>query len=215
MSNNNTLNVLRIDASARYDASASRQLTDAAIESLRTRYSDVNVVERDLGRGTSFIDETWVGATFTPEAERTPAQRTALAGSDTLVAELEAADLVIVGTPMYNFGVPAALKAWMDLVARAGRTFRYTEAGPEGLLKNKQAWIAVTSGGVPLNAPVDFATPHLVQFLNFLGFDAVETIDGGRLNADAEAVMDAARARIANLALTGDAIGGDALAKAS
>lgn len=215
MTNANTLNVLRIDASARYESSASRELTNAAIESLRTRYANVNVVERDLGRGTDFIDEAWVGATFTPEADRSDAQRTVLSGSDTLVAELEAADLVVIGTPMYNFGVPAALKAWMDLVARAGRTFRYTEAGPEGLLKNKQAWIAVTSGGVPLNAPVDFATPHLVQFLSFLGFDGVETIDGGQLNANAEAVMDAARARIAELALAGDALSNTALKQAS
>lgn len=215
MTTDRTLNVLRIDASARYEGASSRALTDAAIEALRTRYEDIRVVERDLGRGVPFVDEAWVGATFTPEAERTPAQHTALAGSDALVAELEGADLVIIGTPMYNFGVPAVLKAWMDQVARAGRTFRYAETGPEGLLVGKRAWVAVTSGGVPLNAPVDFATPHLVQFLNFLGIADVETIDGSRQNFEAEAVMDAARARIAELALTGDNLDAEAFARAS
>ena len=215
MTTDRTFNVLRIDASARYEGSSSRALTDAAIEALRTRYSDIRVVDRDLGRGLPFVDEAWVGATFTPVTERTPAQHTALAGSDTLVAELEAADLVIIGTPMYNFGVPAVLKAWMDQVARAGRTFRYTESGPEGLLKGKRAWVAVTSGGVPLNAPVDFATPHLVQFLGFLGINDIEVIDGGGQNADAAAVMDGARARIAELALTGDALDAEAFARAS
>ena len=212
MNHTQPLNVLRIDASARYDHSASRTLTDTAIDALRARHGSLHIVERDLARGLPFIDETWVGATFTPEAERTPAQRTALAQSDALVAELEPADLVVIGTPMYNFGVPAALKAWMDLVARAGRTFRYTENGPVGLLAGKRAWLAVTSGGVPLNAPVDFATPHLTQFLRFLGIEDIETIDGGRQNFDADAVMRDARKRIATLAT--DSTAGVALARA-
>lgn len=214
MQSNTPKTLLRIDASARYEASSSRALTDAAVNALRTRHPDLAVIERDLADGVPFVDEDWVGATFTPEAERSEAQHRALGGSDELVAELEAADVVVLGVPMYNFGVPAVLKAWMDQVARAGRTFRYTEQGPVGLLENKRAWIVVTSGGVPLNAPVDFATPHIVQFLNFLGIEDTEVIDATRQNFAADEVMSAAHARIAELALTDDH-GAGGLARAS
>ncbi|MEM7610586.1 MAG: NAD(P)H-dependent oxidoreductase [Pseudomonadota bacterium] len=196
MTKNSKLNVLRIDSSARIDDSQSRHYTDEAVAALRERYDHVDVVQRDIAVGLPFVDQDWVGATFTPEHQRTDAQRAALSESDTLVEELERADLVIIGLPMYNFGVPATLKAWMDLVARAGRTFRYTDTGPEGLISATRAWLVVASGGVPINAPVDFATPHLTQFLNFLGIDDVSVIPVAQLNVDPQTAQNKAQSAI-------------------
>jgi FMN-dependent NADH-azoreductase len=96
-----------------------------------------------------------------------------LALSDTLIEELEAADTIVIGMPIYNFGMPAALKAWIDLMARPKVTFAYTESGPVGLLNDKRAIVAVASGGVPVDSPADFATPHLRQVLRFVGIDDI------------------------------------------
>lgn len=194
---NPTLNILNIQSSARVDDSVSRQLSDEAISALGESQMRINVTERNVAKGTPLIDSAWVKATFTPIDDRDDGDRTALVGSDRLVEELEAADLLVIGLPIYNFGMPAALKAWADQVARAGRTFRYTPDGPEGLLKNKTAWIVVASGGVPVDSPVDFATPHLRQFLRFLGITDIAVIAADRLNADADSAMASARAEIA------------------
>jgi FMN-dependent NADH-azoreductase len=96
--------------------------------------------------------------------------------SDELIAELTWADIVVIAAPIYNFGVPSALKAWVDYVCRAGLTFNYTETGPVGLLSGKRAILAITSGGVPVDSPVDFATPHLRQVLNFIGISEIQTV---------------------------------------
>ena len=132
------------------------------------------VIRRDLANGEPFLNETWVGATFTPQDLRTAEQSSALSHSDTLVAELQAADVIVIGMPIYNFGVAATLKSWMDMVARAGVTFRYTENGPEGLLSDKKVIVAFASGGVPQGSPVDFASPLVRQFFKFLGVQDVE-----------------------------------------
>jgi len=121
-----------------------------------------------------------VGANFTDPDARTGGQRAQLAASDALIAELEAADQMVIGVPVYNFAIPAALKAWVDLVARARRTFRYSEAGPEGLLKGKTAWLVVASGGTPLDSEIDFATPYLKHVLAFIGITDVRVIDASR-----------------------------------
>ena len=126
--------ILRIDASMRRAGSVTRDLTDRLIDKLRAENQEVSVVTRDLADGVPMIDETWIGANFTDEAARDDNQRAALAVSDSLIAELQAADTLVIGLPVYNFGVPAALKAWIDLVARARVTFRYSETGPVGLL---------------------------------------------------------------------------------
>jgi len=107
----------------------------------------------------------------------TEADRDVLAFSDTLIKELQDADTIVIGVPIYNFGSPASLKAWMDLVARPRVTFRYTEGGPEGLLKGKKAIITAASGGVPVGSDKDFATRHLTFFLGFLGITDVTIID--------------------------------------
>lgn len=168
-----TTTVLRIDASARKSGSATRALTENLIETLKP----AEIVTRDLAdTPLPQIDETWVGANFTPADDRTEAQKARLAQSDALVEELKAADTIVIGLPVYNFGVPAALKAWIDLVARAGVTFRYTANGPEGLLKDKRAIVAFASGGVPLGSDADFASKYLRHMLGFLGITDVKIV---------------------------------------
>lgn len=195
----NELKVLEVSASARRSGSASRELTRDLINALDGRYGNVRTVRRDLSDGIPFVDEAWIEANFTPEEARSDKHRDVLVFSDSLVAELQAADIIVIGMPLYNFSVPASLKAWIDMVARARLTFRYTENGPEGLLKGKKAYLVVATGGVPVGSPVDFATPYLKHALGFIGIDDVEVIAADRLNSQAEESMDAARASIANL----------------
>ena len=126
---------------------------------------EIELTRRDLSKGIPLVDEAWINANFTAEEDRTAQQREALAESDALVAELRAADVVVIGSPIYNFGVPAALKAWVDMIARARLTFRYTAEGPKGLLEGKKAYVVIASGGVPVDSSVDFATPYLRQAL--------------------------------------------------
>ena len=173
-------NVLRIDASMRRDGSVTRDLTDKVIAQL----DGTNVVTRDLVEGIDLIDPDWIGANFTDPADRTDAQQAALAKSDALVAELKAADVVVIGAPIYNFSVPAALKAWIDQICRARETFRYTENGPVGLLDGKRAIVLVASGGVPVDSPVDFMTPYLRHALGFVGIKDVTVIAADRLNGE-------------------------------
>jgi FMN-dependent NADH-azoreductase len=193
------LKVLEIAASGRNDGSFSRRLSADLIAALEDRHGRIELTRRDLGRGLSFVDEAWINANFTPPEERNAEQRTALAESDALVAELKAADVLVIGTPVYNFGVPAALKAWVDMVARAQLTFRYTENGPKGLLEGKKAYVIVASGGVPVDSAVDFATPYLRHVLSFIGITDVDVIAADRLNSRQEESIDAARVRIAEL----------------
>ena len=188
--------ILQIDASARSQDSVTRMLTAQVV----AQHPDASVTARDLAADPlPHLTEDWVAATFTPENLRTEVQRLALALSDTLVAELQVADVIVIGLPIYNFSVPAALKAWIDQVARAGVTFRYTEDGPEGLLSGKKAVIAMASGGVPEGSPVDFATPFLRQFLGFLGISDVTVISADQMNVDPEAGRANASKAIAEL----------------
>jgi len=188
--------ILRIDASARREGSVSRDLTDQVID----RFDGATVTTRDLAAGVPLIDEAWVGANFTPAGDRSDDQRQALALSDTLIAELNAAGTIVIGLPVYNFGVPAALKAWVDLVARAGVTFNYTEAGPKGALEGKRAILVMASGGVPAGSPVDFATTYMKHMLGFLGITDVEIVAAEALAVDADAALKAANEAISALA---------------
>lgn len=192
-----TDHVLRIDASARRSGSVSRDLADRIVDRIAP---DATVTVRDLASGLPLIDEGWVEANFTPATGRTPDQRARLALSDTLVAELRAADMLVIGLPIYNFGVPAALKAWVDLVARAGLTFRYTEAGPQGLLEGKRAIVTVASGGTEAGSEIDFATGYMRHVLGFLGITDVTFVTADRLAIDTAASLAAAEAQVAALA---------------
>jgi FMN-dependent NADH-azoreductase len=188
--------ILRIDASARTDASISRKLADTIV----ARYPGAEITTRDVGgEAVPQTTEAWIGANFTPADERTPEHEETLALSDAMVAELQAAEVVVISTPIYNFGVPGALKAWADLVARVGVTFEYTEQGPVGLLEGKRAIVAVASGGTKVGSDIDFATPWLRFFLGFLGIVDVEIVAADGLMGDPEGVARA-EAEIAQLA---------------
>ncbi len=171
--------ILRIDASARTTGSTTRALNDQVIASL-TQDGPVSVANRDLTEALPQINEDWVGANFTAPDERSTSQVAALALSETLVAELKAADILLIGLPIYNFSLPASFKAWIDQVARVGETFRYGENGPEGLLTGKRAIVTVASGGTKVGSELDFATDYLRHVLGFLGVSDV-TRDKGRL----------------------------------
>ncbi|MEM1299650.1 MAG: NAD(P)H-dependent oxidoreductase [Pseudomonadota bacterium] len=188
--------VLRIDASMRHDGSTSRALTDRVID----RLAPETVTVRDLADGVELIDQDWINANFTDAADRSPEQAARLATSDALVAELRAADTVVIGLPIYNFGPPAAFKAWVDLVCRARETFRYTENGPVGLLEGKRAVIAVASGGTEADSAIDFAVPYARHVLGFIGIHDVTIVAADRMMVDGDAAMARANAGIAALA---------------
>ncbi len=190
-----TRTILHIDASARLQGSVTRNLSDQIVRRLNG-----NVIRRDLARPLPMLTEDWVNANFTPADQRSEAQKEVLTLSDELVQELIRADTIVIGLPIYNFSVPAAFKAWIDLVARAGLTFRYTENGPEGLLTGKRAIIAVASGGVPVGSEADFATSYVRHVLGFIGIADVEIIAADRMAVDPEASLKAAADRIEALA---------------
>ena len=156
---------------------------------------------RDLSNGLKSIDREWVTANLTEETARSPRNIDSLKLSDELIAELQWADIVIIATPIYNFSVPSALKAWIDHVCRAGKTFNYTEAGPKGLLANKQGILVITSGGVPVDSFVDFATPYLRQMLSFIGVTDVQTVSADQQLTTGDA-MERARLQVSRLRTT-------------
>lgn len=164
---------LRIDSSPRSSkASVSRQLADIYFKDIAAQ----NVTIRNASRSFPNVDTDWIGANFTPANDRSTAQKEALALSDKLVDELQVADVIVISTPIYNFGVPAPLKSWIDLICRAGVTFQYTPQGPVGLMKGKRAVILTASGGTKAGSDIDFATPYLRQVMNFIGISDVEII---------------------------------------
>lgn len=189
------LTVLRVDASVRRTDSITRDLANRFIDGIATN-TDTAVLNHDLADGLPLIDEEWVGANFTPDEDRTEAQRKILSLSDTLIGDIKAADILVFGLPIYNFGVPAALKAWVDLIARARVTFRYTENGPEGLLKGKKAYLLVASGGTPVGADFEFATSYMKQALSFVGIEDVTIIAADKMMIDAKASLAAATGAI-------------------
>ncbi|MEM6449700.1 MAG: NAD(P)H-dependent oxidoreductase [Cyanobacteria bacterium P01_D01_bin.105] len=176
------MKVLRIDASARYQDSVSRQLTDRLIAQIKEQSSDVDVVVRDLAQGVPLLTEAMVVAYNTPAEERTAEQVDILSVSDALVEELKAADKIVIGCPIYNFSVPAALKAYIDLVARAGLTFNYSSEGPVGLLSDRPTYLIVTSGGTPVGTDIDFASGYLKHVLSFIGIQNVTIIAADSLS---------------------------------
>ena len=191
------MTILHIDSSARIEGSVTRDLTAQIVDKIGGP-----VIRRDLKDPLPQISESWVGANFTPADDRDDVQRDTLALSDTLVQELRDADTIVIGVPLYNFGIPAALKAWIDLVARAGTTFKYTESGPVGLLEGKKAYIAAASGGPPIGADFDFMSSWLRFFLGFLGIKDVEVIAAdGIMGADAEAKIAAAIEKASNVSV--------------
>jgi len=173
------LNVLHINASSRYDGSLTRAVSTQLTRILAGQY-EVTVQQRDVASGLPFINEEWINANFTDPIERSDTQKQALMFSDKLINEIKAADVLVIAVPIYNFGIPATLKAWIDLVARAHETFRYTENGPEGLLENKKVYLVMASGGVPLESEVDFASQYLKFFMQFIGISDVTLVNANQ-----------------------------------
>lgn len=186
--------ILYITTSIRSDEeSASRRIGNTLIAAL-TGETGASVTRRDLAANDlPFVSWDRFQANLTPKAERTDEQAELAAIADTLIEELQAAETIVIATPVYNFGVPATLKAWADLVARAGTTFKYTENGPVGLLEGKKAYITAASGGTPIGADFDFMSSWLTHFLGFLGITDVEIIAAdGIMGKDADAKIAAA-----------------------
>ena len=168
--------ILHITASIRDGESVSRSLGTKLVENLAAK-QNAEVVTRDLAKNEiPFIDAERFAANLAPYAERSPEQHELAKVADELIEELKAADTIVFSVPVYNFAVPATVKAWADLVARAGTTFRYTENGAEGLLTGKKAYIAIASGGTPIGSEIDFMSPWLKFFLGFLGITDVEMV---------------------------------------
>jgi len=191
-----TKTILHIDASARRTGSATRDLSARIVQHLGAG----RIIRRDLATPLPLLTEDWITANFTPADQRDATQRDLLALSDELVKELQQADTVVIGLPIYNFSVPAAFKAWIDLVARAGLTFSYTETGPKGLLEGKRAILAVASGGTAVGSEIDFATGYARHVLGFIGIHDVDVVAADRMALDPEAALSNAQKAVAELA---------------
>jgi FMN-dependent NADH-azoreductase len=163
------MNILHITSSVRGNDSESTRVTSQVVDKLLAANPGAAVTRRDLGANPHpLLDGAAVGALFTPADQRTAEQAARVALDDALIAEAQAADVIVIGAPMYNFSMPVQLKGWFDAIARAGVTFRYTETGPEGLLKNKKVYVATSRGGV-YPAEADPQVPQMRTLLNFLG----------------------------------------------
>lgn len=190
--------ILHIVSSPRGNQSFSRQLGNAIIDSIKKREPDTTVKEHVLSENPyPHLGEAHITGFYTPEENRTPEQAIAVKRSDDAIAELQGAEIIVIGVPMYNFSIPSSLKAYFDHVARAGITFRYSEKGPEGLLKNKKAYIALSSAGVFDNdamRPYDFAAPYVKQFLDFIGITDVTVfrVEGTAIPGIQETAMEKA-----------------------
>lgn len=183
------MNILQVNSSARADASHSSRLASEIVERLRAAHPGAALTVRDVGRVPHpALDETALQALFTPAEQRTPAQAERVALDDALIAELQAADAVVLGVPMYNFGVPGALKHWIDAITRARVTFVYTDKGPVGLLTGKKVYVALTRGGIYRDAPADTQVPYLRTLFGFLGMTDVEFVyaEGLAMGPEAE-----------------------------
>lgn len=195
------MNLLLVTSSLFGAASQSRQIAAEFVTAWQGSHPGTTVVERDLNAASiPHLSQDTLAALGTPAGKRTAAQQVAASLADTLIEEVEAADTIVLAVPMYNFTIPSTLKAWIDHVARAGRTFRYGAAGPEGLLKGKKVFIVTGRGGAysgesPARA-MDFQEPYLRAMLGFLGLMDVTFIHIEGLAVSPEAAAQGrARAR--------------------
>lgn len=181
------MNILQINASARREGANSTRVGNSIVARLQSASPAATLTLRDLSSSPHpVLDEAALGALFTPDEQRTSDQAARVALDDTLIAEVQAADVIVLGVPMYNFGVPAQLKNWIDAIARNGVTFRYTEQGPEGLLKGKQAYVGLARGGRYRGTEADSQVPYLKTVLGFLGITNVHFIYAEGLNMGPE-----------------------------
>ena len=171
------MKILQINASARSTGANSTRLADTITARLQARHPEAVVELRDLAaQPHPVLDEAALAALFTPAEQRSPEQAARVALDDALIAQVRSADAIVLGVPMYNFGVPVQLKTWIDAIARAGVTFRYTENGPVGLLQGKTVYVALARGGLFRDTPADSQVPYLKSVLGFLGMSDVRFI---------------------------------------
>jgi FMN-dependent NADH-azoreductase len=188
------MNILQINGSARLNGSNSTRVADAITARLTARNPEATVELRDLARDPHpVLDEAALSALFTPADQRTPEQSARVALDDALIAQLKRADVIVLGVPMYNFGVSVQIKSWIDAVTRAGATFRYTANGPEGLVTGKKVYVGLARGGIYRDTPKDSQVPYLKGVLGLMGMTDVEFIyaEGVNMGADrASAAFD-------------------------
>lgn len=193
--------ILQINSAARSQGAQSTLLADELTAKLQQSNPGAKVVVRDLlADALPHLDESVLCAFFTPADQRSAEQNAIVAKSDALIAELRAADIVVIGAPLYNFGVSSQLKSYFDWIARAGVTFRYTENGPVGLIEGKKVYVVSARGGKYAGTPNDSQTPFLRSFLGFLGMTDVTFIfaEGLNLGPDAQSAgLASAREAIA------------------
>ena len=197
------MNILQINASIRAADANSTRVARQIVERLQTANPAATLDVLDLGANPpAVLDGTALGALFTPADQRSAEQAARVASDDALIAQVQAADVLVLGVPMYNFTIPVQLKSWFDAIARNGVTFRYTANGPEGLLKGKTAYVALARGGRYRDTALDSQVPLIRTFLGFLGITDVHFIYAEGLNMGPEATAQGfaeAEAEIARL----------------
>ena len=183
------MKILQINSSARVEGANSTRLANTVTARLQAKHPGATVTVRDLAvTPHPVLDAAALGALFTPADQRTPEQAARVALDDALIAEVQAHDAIVLGVPMYNLGVPVQLKTWLDAIARAGVTFRYTASGPEGLIQGKKVYVAFARGGIYRDTPADSQTPYIQTILGFLGMTDVKYIHAEGLAMGPEAV---------------------------
>ena len=183
------MKILQINSSARVEGANSTRLANTVTARLQAKHPGATVTVRDLAvTPHPVLDAAALGALFTPADQRTPEQAARVALDDALIAEVQAHDAIVLGVPMYNFGVPVQLKTWLDAIARAGVTFRYTANGPEGLIQGKKVYVAFARGGIYRDTPADSQTPYIQTILGFLGMTDVKYIHAEGLAMGPDAV---------------------------
>ncbi|MDO5630662.1 MAG: NAD(P)H-dependent oxidoreductase [Paracoccus sp. (in: a-proteobacteria)] len=194
------MHILHLDSAITGEASVSRKLTADAVARLTAQNPGATVTYRDLNQGVPAIDTDWFKAVRLAPANPTAAQQALIDTSDAFLKEVQDADVLVIGVPVYNFTITAQLKNWLDQIARAGISFRYTEAGPEGLLKGKRAIIAYTAAGTPIGSDLDYASGYLRHMLGFLGISDVTFVPADGLAMDREAGLARAQAALDQIA---------------
>ncbi|OFA08545.1 FMN-dependent NADH-azoreductase [Duganella phyllosphaerae] len=186
------MNILQINSSARSTGSESTRLADAIVAKLQAANAGAVVTRRDLAANPHpVLDEAALQALFTPADQRSAEQAARVALDDALIAQVQAADAIVIGAPMYNFGITVQLKAWFDAIARAGVTFKYGATGPVGLVTGKKVYVAIARGGFHRDGPSDTQLPHLKMFLAFLGMTDVQFVYAEGMGMGPEAVAKA------------------------
>lgn len=175
--------LLQLNTSLFAENGQSSKLANEFVAAWQARHADGRVIVRDLAQQPlPHLDAARFGAFLAKPEERTAEQQAVVAESDVLIAELKAADVIVLGLPLYNFGVPSQLKAWIDHVARAGVTFRYTATGPEGLVGGRKLYVFAARGGKYLGTPADTQTGFIQSFFNFIGITDIEFVYAEGLN---------------------------------